>query len=218
MTRTENSDINLVFRPINDNDISEVSGLHKRVFSDYFLTHLGEHFLKLYYYQFVKRPGYGIVATEDSDKVIGFVVATPRPEDLYTRFYQGYSLTLAAIALQRFIMDPYVRKNILTRVVHIKRYFRSLIYSSDKNKPGKIDQGTMSSTRLLSIGVEPEYQRQGVAEKLVDELCGWLSKDGVRRIGLSVLANNYGAIKFYERTGWRVECITESSIYYYRVI
>ncbi|MBN1179311.1 MAG: hypothetical protein JXD18_08875 [Anaerolineae bacterium] len=39
-----------------------VAALHRRVFPDYFLTHLGQDFLERFYGEFVARPGnYGLV-------------------------------------------------------------------------------------------------------------------------------------------------------------
>lgn len=42
-----------------------------------------------------------------------------------------------------------------------------------------------------------------------------LSRDGISRVGLSVHLDNMDAIKFYKKDGWKIECVTHNSIYFF---
>jgi ribosomal protein S18 acetylase RimI-like enzyme len=56
---------------------------------------------------------------------------------------------------------------------------------------------------LVSIAVDPEHQRQGIAGALVSRTLRRLRRLGLRRITLTVKISNQGARSFYEKLGFR---------------
>jgi len=56
---------------------------------------------------------------------------------------------------------------------------------------------------VMNIAVDPEYQRRGIATMLLEELFDLTSTDGRRGYTLEVRVSNAGAIKLYERLGFR---------------
>jgi [ribosomal protein S18]-alanine N-acetyltransferase len=56
---------------------------------------------------------------------------------------------------------------------------------------------------VMNIAVDPAYRRRGVASMLLDELFEITSEDGRRGYTLEVRISNKGAIKLYERLGFR---------------
>jgi len=56
---------------------------------------------------------------------------------------------------------------------------------------------------IMSIAVDPAYRGNGVGSALLEEVIERLIKKGARYIGLEVRVSNEGAIKLYERFGFR---------------
>ena len=54
---------------------------------------------------------------------------------------------------------------------------------------------------LMNVAVDPERRREGIAERLLDELLGDAGRDD--RYTLEVRVSNHGAIAMYERIGFR---------------
>ena len=73
----------------------------------------------------------------------------------------------------------------------------------------KIDASPRSRLRhiaILAISVRKKHWRKGVAAALMQCLLDWAKGNGIiRKINLSVLAHNEGAIALYERFGFEKE-------------
>ena len=63
-------------------------------------------------------------------------------------------------------------------------------------------QSVLGEADMMNIAVDPNYRRQGVAQKLVDNLILRLRTDGVRCLTLEVRASNIAAISLYEKNGF----------------
>lgn len=58
------------------------------------------------------------------------------------------------------------------------------------------------------LGVDPQYQRQGLAREIMKEIERLLKERGCPKINLQIRNNNLNAIEFYRRIGYNVEEIT----------
>lgn len=58
---------------------------------------------------------------------------------------------------------------------------------------------------ITEIIVDQQFQRMGIGKKLIDICISESKKKGMNGIRLEVKKNNQGAIKFYERMGFRYE-------------
>ncbi|NJF25261.1 ribosomal protein S18-alanine N-acetyltransferase [Thermococcus sp. Bubb.Bath] len=56
---------------------------------------------------------------------------------------------------------------------------------------------------IMSIAVDPAYRGNGIGSTLLTEAIERLIREGARYIGLEVRVSNIGAIKLYERFGFR---------------
>ncbi|MCA9902382.1 MAG: GNAT family N-acetyltransferase [Anaerolineae bacterium] len=64
----------------------------------------------------------------------------------------------------------------------------------------------------LSINISPEYRGQGMGSALLQQAVDWARRRGaIRRVQLSVLARNQGAIRLYERMGFQVEGLRQGA-------
>ena len=208
---------NVDVRKMIANDVAEVASLHRQIFSDYFLTHMGQRFLERYYKEFVDQSeNYGFVAVNE-DVLLGFVVGMSDSERFYSRFYRRNFALLVPISLWRLAVDPYVRRHIWSRMSHGRRALRSL-FGRARGQDSPIESASQSRAlaRLLSVGVRPECRGQGVADALVGRFCEHLQEDGFEIVGLSVRSNNNRAISFYKKNGWQQERSSETVISFVR--
>lgn len=75
----------------------------------------------------------------------------------------------------------------------------------------KCSGGKLKSCRhvaTLSVSVEESFRRAGLGSKLVQRAYNWAQdSEIIKRIELTVLRNNVGAIKLYKKFGFEVEGI-----------
>lgn len=204
-------------RSMQPEDRAQAAQLHQRVFPDYFLSHMGQRFLECFYGDFSGPPGnYGFVAVCEAT-LVGAVIGTADSSAFYDRFYRR-NWGIATLALARgLVLDPFMRQNITTRIVHIPIALRAIVGRRKGSAP-QLDPGQQGAgaARLLSIGVDPQHRGQGIAAALVDSFCQRLRSDGITEVGLSVRADNHGAIAFYTKTGWQREHASDTTIRFRR--
>jgi len=204
-------------RWMRSDDVAGAALLHRIAFPDYFLTHMGQGFLERFYSEFVDRSSnYGFVAIGD-EKLVGSVVGTLDSGRFFSRFYRRHFLSLALTLAGRVIVDPYIRRNLVSRMAHVRQALSSRFTRRQRTDPA-IDPSAAGQVpaRLLSIGVHPEKRGSGLAEQLVDSYCEALWQDGLERVGLSVRPENQRAIAFYEKTGWQRVGASAASVQYTR--
>lgn len=60
-------------------------------------------------------------------------------------------------------------------------------------------QAVLDAADMMNIAVHPAYRRQGIAERLVQELVARLKQRGIYSLALEVRASNAPAISLYEK-------------------
>jgi [ribosomal protein S18]-alanine N-acetyltransferase len=65
-----------------------------------------------------------------------------------------------------------------------------------------LDQCLGAEGEILTLGVAPEWRRQGMARRLLSDLLVRARAAGVRRLALEVAADNTAGIALYERVGF----------------
>lgn len=63
-------------------------------------------------------------------------------------------------------------------------------------------QSVMGWADMMNLAVDPDYRRQGIAERLIQELICRLKEDQVTCLTLEVRVSNHPAIALYEKTGF----------------
>lgn len=198
-------------------DVVGAAELHRIVFPDYFLTHMGGPFLQRFYSEFIDRSGnYGFVAI-CGEELVGSVIGTIDYKECFARFYRRQLPILALTLVQRFVMDPYIRRNLGSRIAHMRMALRSLVTHRQRTIPAAdAPAAGQAQAHLLSIGVHPDWRGAGIAEKLVDRYCDELWHDGIEWVSLSVRPENRGAVAFYEKTGWQRVGASATAVEYTR--
>ncbi len=190
--------------PLAAGHLGAIARVHRRVFPGYFLSNLGEGFLRLHYEDFLVCPlAFGFVAVDaQAGEVVGAVLGTMDAQALrrvVTRRHAGRKLLLA---LGRLCCSPRLWGQVAIRIARmLGTHLRRLWGASAPGVPsGRQD----AKARLVSIGVTPEVRGRGAATALMRALEQEVVRRGADRVGLSVFADNARAIRFYEKTGWEL--------------
>ena len=204
-------------RELESKDVPGAARLHRIVFPEYFLTHMGQGFVERFYSEFVNRNGnYGYVAI-CGNEVVGAVIGTLDYQRCFTQFYRRHFPRLALTLVGLLIMDPYIRRHLAGRTGHVRQALHS--FAARRQQTSVLEESLAADgavARLLSIGVHPNRRGSGLAEQMVDRYCNALWEDGWERVGLSVRPENTRAIAFYEKTGWQPTGSSPSALHYSR--
>lgn len=198
-------------------DVPEVAKLYEEAFSDHFLGHMGQNFLRLFCAQFMNSPtNYGYVA-KSNGRLVGFVFGSIDSEP-FAQFYRQNFWKLVALVSMRYFRDDYVRKHIMKRLGCIKAALKSLVLR--RHGEGMIDDehNMFTPARILAIGVDSNYRGLGIANQLTSHFCSKMKQEGFKRVGLSTLPWNKRAIRFYKKDGWILEQSNAASLSFIRNI
>ncbi len=133
-----------------EKDVPEIVAIHIKAFPDFFLTTLGESFLKLYYSSVLKSTD-GILLIGQSDgETVGFCAGTLLSAGFNTRLIMN---NLMGYAGQGVIL-------LFTHPIRIWHLFKNMT----KENADVGDKGDYAE--LLSIGVNPDKQGGGLGKKM----------------------------------------------------
>ena len=128
------------------------------------------------------------VATDDSDRAIGYVLCAADFDAYRERFVDKYYPRIKRWEFKR-------RKSALRAIESQGKY---------KN----------DYPAHLHIDLLPSYQHMGLGTKLMDTLCNHLKQNGVKGVMFTVWHKNYGAIKFYEKYGFKLIETKDTTLVY----
>lgn len=176
-------------KTIPKNDLEEVVRVHKNSFQGFFLTELGDHFLKVYY-DCVRKDERGILlGFYEDDQLFGFCAATT--------LSKGFNAYLVKANFARFSMIAF--RLLFTKMPALIR----LVKNFTKNNPDVGDDGEYAE--LLSIGVSDEKQGQGIGKKLLIQLEKKMQLEGCSKLSLTTdYKDNEKAIRFYNGLGYEI--------------
>ena len=176
-------------RELNDDDqvyIRELSRLHSKAFPDFFLTQLGEPFLRTLYKGYLDDPNSGIIVSEEDGNILGFIA--------YSNDYSGFYQRLVKEKIIRFAWCSFLA--VSRHPSFIKRILGAFAKSDSVIKDQKY-------VELASICVNPSVEGKGVGSALINHLKSKVDFNEYAYINLETDAvNNERAICFYEKNGF----------------
>lgn len=177
----------MIIKRIED-DVSDVVEVHKNSFKGFFLTELGDHFLKLYY-ECVRRDERGILlGFYDEGRLFGFCAATTLSKGFYKRLISKNLFQFSLVGV----------KLLLTKMPSLIRLFKNL------NKTNSTFHDTGDYAELLSIGVSNQRQGQGIGKKLLIALENEVRSKAVKLSLTTDYHNNEKTISFYKGLGYMI--------------
>ncbi|WP_323100626.1 GNAT family N-acetyltransferase [Intrasporangium sp. YIM S08009] len=176
-----------MIRDLSEEDVAPAAGVHREAFPDFFLTQLGEPFLKQFYKGFLDDPtAITAVAVDDRGQLLGAAVGTTRPDGFFKRLLQRQLVGFAVASARAVLADP-------TRT---PRLVRAVAYRGG--------EGSDSSSALLSsIFVAPQAAGLGVGSTLMKEWCSRAASLGSDKARLVTDGQGNDKVNaFYRRCGW----------------
>ncbi len=173
-------------RPMTDYDIDTCVDVHICSFQGFFLTFLGERFLRELYLAIRQDPqGIAFVA-EENDSILGFVVGATCVSGLYRRLLRKRVFRFAWASAGAFFKRPQI----------LPRLLRAFSAASEKDPAENC--GT-----LMSIAVLPETQGRGVGKYLVQAFLAEAHRRGLENVILNTdRDHNESTNAFYLRQGF----------------
>lgn len=165
------------------NIIKDVVAIHLATFQGFFLTFMGKGFLTQLYTSYCSHPESGLLAAFDDGIVVGFLAYSENLSGLYKYMIRKRLLFFAWYSVGAFFRKPKV----------FMRLLRAFL------KPGTAERKE-NYIELASIGVNPEFERQGVGTMLVSRLKETTDFLKFAYISLETDAeNNESANQFYKK-------------------
>lgn len=170
-------------------DIDSIVKIHQAAFDSFFLTSLGERFLRLYYMTFIKSPKGVVYCAEKDNIVVGFSACS--------YISRGFNSSLIKDNLIKYGIESFLL--LFTRPNAIIRLIKNL---NKENKGSDVyDKGEYAE--LYSIAISPLCQGEGVGKKLLTRTEADV-KERNNQISLTTdYYNNEKTIGFYRSLGYQ---------------
>lgn len=192
------SEIECAARTIQVTDLMQVTEVHRAAFPSSALTALGSEAVRRYYLWQLTGP-HDVLALGCwfDDQLVGFCFG-----GVFRGALGGFVRTNKGFLILRVAARPWLltgsefreRLSVGVRALRPRRLRRSVPVIQNV-KP-------LKSFGILSIATHPEFQRLGVARRLMAESEAYARSHGFVRMGLTVHPQNFPAVRFYEHLGW----------------
>ena len=177
----------ITIQKVSDKDLNDIVKIHNQAFPDFFLTSLGEGFLKLYYRSLLNSPEGILLISKSDDNIIGFCAGTMLSAGFNTRLIKKNLLSYIGQGVKLLFTHP-------VRIWHL---YKNL----SKENPDVGDKGEYAE--LLSIGVDPNKQGVGAGKKMLIALEEEVKARGGSKLSLTTdFENNEKAVGFYHSLGY----------------
>lgn len=176
-------------RQINKDEIKNVVEVHLYAFKGFFLSELGEKFLKVYYNAIRKNDKGILLGYYENNGLLGFCAATSLSKGFNKHLVRKNIVGFSLIGIKLLFTNP-------KSIVRLYNNF-------SKTDASIIDKGYYAE--LLSIGVSPLLQGKGAGRQLLTTLEEILKKKNIEKLSLTTdYYNNEKALRFYATLGYEV--------------
>jgi ribosomal protein S18 acetylase RimI-like enzyme len=178
---------------MSEQDLNAVADIHVSAYGrDHFTSIMPVDLLRDYYASCTRLNPYSYIARDrGTEEIAGFVVGGFRTRE----------------SINLFVKQHYIRLG-MTLLQHPCFLLEKVLSLLQRAQPA-----SSHSCRLLSIAVAPAYQSTGVGAALLRHFEAGLRASHVFTYGLSVRVGNAGALRFYKRCNFEIECQTRGTVY-----
>lgn len=135
-------------------DVIGVAEIHAVAFPDFFLTTLGDRFLRELYSGFLNHSSGIFFVADEAGKVVGFVAGTSSPDIYFPAMRQRRGLCFLISAIPAVFRNP---------MVVASKLYSAVFYRGDK--PAELENGAL----LSSLGVMPMALGKNVGRELLEQ-------------------------------------------------
>lgn len=180
--------INMNVRPVMEEDIPDIIKIHVSSFKDFFLTSLGDEFLKIYYKAYIKNPNALLLCIEDDSRnVVGFAAAAIDSVGFNKKLILYSPLAFLFISIKLILSRP--------------RALLRLLKNFTKRNETIEDDGDYAE--LFSIAVSPNQQGKGIGKLLLASSEDYVRSKNIAKMSLTTdYYNNDKTIRFYQAMGY----------------
>ena len=173
---------------INNKDIIRVVEIHKSAFKDFFLTQLGDRFLKVYYSALNNHPkGILLGIYDEKCTLVGFSATCVESK--------RFNKDLIKSDISKFLLVGFLI--LLNNPNALIRLYKNL----NKTNKNEADDGNYGE--LLSIAIDASTQGSGLGKQLLLHTENESIKQGIQKLSLTTDSyNNDNAIGFYHSMGY----------------
>lgn len=180
----------MIIQKVEKQHIPTIVRVHNKAFKDFFLTSLGENFLKVYYNAIRENDRSILLGCFEDSVLLGFCAATTLSSGFNSYLIKKDFIEFSRIGIKLLFSKP---KGLI-------RLFKNFT----KRNSNITDNGQYAE--LLSIGVDPMTQGKGVGRLLLTALEKELkNQKGVKELSLTTdYYNNEKTLKFYKSLNYEV--------------
>jgi len=180
-----------MIRDMAGGDIDQVVKVHLSSFPGFFLSFMGQNFLRTYYGSVCSSHGSICrVFLDDNSKISGFVVGARSPASFYKELFRRYFVSFVFAAA----------KAVLTRPAILPRLARTALGSTSGDPKDELTAG------LFSIAVAPGSQGTGAGKRLIFSFCEAALSMGCDKVILTTDREDNDAVNsFYKRLGFAID-------------
>lgn len=172
-------------------DVSRIVEIHLERFSSFFLTTLGDYFLKSFYIAFLKDPGV-LLVLEDGNEIKGFAAGSRNSSGFFKKLLRNNLFGFMLAGVKILCTNPLALKRIAT--------------NADKS-----EKNSVIFAELLSIATVKN--RKGYGKILLQEFEKEIDNKNTENLPVSLTtdyADNDKAVQFYKDSGYEVMEVFES--------
>ena len=171
-------------------EYASIAKLHKEFFPSFFMTSLGENYLKEHYKIILKHANTICYIAENENNIVGFVIGRADAHNGLKKVVIDNFFAFLLLGLKLTFMNP----SSLWRVIK----------NISKKDNGSIhDKQNYSEIGL--IGVKPELKGVGIGHQLLYAFEKEAKKQGAKRLSLTTdYYNNYNTLAAYRAWGFEI--------------
>lgn len=180
----------MVTGPLCRSDVAELARIHRQAFPGFFLSSLGEPFLRQFYRGFLDGHGGVAVVLRDArdGRPVGAAVGPLDPSGFFGRLLRRRLVPFMLASARAAIRTPHI----------VPRLLRAVGYrgQGDISAPGAL---------LSSICVSPQIRGVGAGATLLHAWEGQVGRAGVSSAHLTTDVDDNDQVNaFYDRQGWQI--------------
>jgi len=179
----------MIIKEIKKDDVSLVVELHLKSFDGFFLSRLGEDFLRIFYEKLRTNDRSMLIGAYEKSVLVGFCAFTTHSAGYYSNLIRKNIFVFSIIGF----------KLLLTKPDSLIRILKNL-----KKESNTIDDKG-DYAELLSIAILPSMQGAGIGKKLLLKMENELLKRECKSVSLTTDSDqNVKAINVYKSMGYEI--------------
>jgi ribosomal protein S18 acetylase RimI-like enzyme len=180
----------MVTRGASLKDCDSITQIHLQSFNKFFLSSLGERFLKIFYKTCIKNPeSIAVVCCTPEREMAGFAVGTLNSKGYYKRL----------LIKNLSVFGPEAVKLLFTKPKALLRLALNLTKTKE-------NEDSANMAELLSIAILPELRGAGIGKLLIIAFEAKLKEKSCEAVSLTTdFYDNEDVIKFYQKCGYVIK-------------